>query len=543
MMAWAVSSMRDAHVPFLDSIASASRNRRSDQIGEPQFLGDILWAMAKCSVEDVPLIAALSSEAIPLRSEFGSLESMSGTAWSLAILGNRDVPLLTAIAASSINRSSQFTPETLGRMSWAFATCAFVHYPLLESISASASPMRACPPQTIANLPWAFARLGNAHGPLMAALSAAASPTRAEDEESSSASFSPSAAIPQARSHDEPRPRWADALFEEAADDLVVEGADALFVDGGDWPELRPGGAVGYGIYPNGESAEWPELRQGRGVDVERAAWPGRRELRAAEVKKTTWLELLEDDAVVPAAPAKAVPAEVVVPVAVAATGQGINANPAWTVRRMLRKLRSRAVRPAGSWGYCSDDDREDDDHEDEAMIQERLRAARAEPGELHRLEPWLRQVVASEGVRLGGDFFNAMVGLCARAGNCESTVFWVDQASKRRAPLSSSCRRAALECFKAQMEGEVQKVEAARRVDEVHSEHRLYELAELVATVENAEQHVALPSTPVDLGTDIRSCATRIDLAEQLGRSKAVFISSTTVASSWPLGRRAGSP
>jgi len=46
---------------------------------------------------------------------------MGNTAWALAALGYLNMPLLSAIAAEAIKKMSEFVPQELSNMAWAFA--------------------------------------------------------------------------------------------------------------------------------------------------------------------------------------------------------------------------------------------------------------------------------------------------------------------------------------------------------------------------------------------------------------------------------------
>lgn len=199
-------------------------------------------------------------------------------------------------------------------------------------------------------------------------------------------------------------------------------------------------------------------------------------------------------------------------------------------MRKKLRQLRCRSVRAAEPWGYCSEDDDGDGEGEDEAVIGERIKAARAEPGRVHRFEPQLRQLVAAgEGAEFGGSFINAIIRLCARAGNCASTSFWVSQASSRCVPLTASCRRAALECFEAQMEDEIQQIDAAQQAGEEYSEDLLRELEDLAESLDRFQADDAQPCVPGQ--------------AEHCGRRVPVFTVCCAQACrvGWVPGRRPG--
>jgi len=62
------------------------------------------WSMARLMIDNAPLLAALSSEALPKRDDFYEQE-IANTAWALATMLVVDMPLLDALSAESIAKS------------------------------------------------------------------------------------------------------------------------------------------------------------------------------------------------------------------------------------------------------------------------------------------------------------------------------------------------------------------------------------------------------------------------------------------------------
>lgn len=88
-----------------------------------------------------------------------------------------------------------------------------------------------------------------------------------------------------------------------------------------------------------------------------------------------------------------------------------------------------------------------------EEDMMKRLQAARKDPAELRRVEPWLRRMLARRHVPLTIAAFNIIVVLCAEAGDATSTEFWVRAAVEEAGvKLRPRVCKAAVECFVAEL-------------------------------------------------------------------------------------------
>mmetsp|Transcript_103043 Transcript_103043/g.220389 ORF Transcript_103043/g.220389 Transcript_103043/m.220389 type:complete len:179 (-) Transcript_103043:112-648(-) len=94
------------------------------------------WAFAKLWGHHLPLLKALSAQALPHISELNRQE-LSITAWAFATLALRPRPLLNAIAAQSITRLQDFGMLEISNLAWAFAKLAERNEPLWNAIAES----------------------------------------------------------------------------------------------------------------------------------------------------------------------------------------------------------------------------------------------------------------------------------------------------------------------------------------------------------------------------------------------------------------------
>mmetsp|Transcript_15920 Transcript_15920/g.36129 ORF Transcript_15920/g.36129 Transcript_15920/m.36129 type:complete len:208 (+) Transcript_15920:664-1287(+) len=101
-----------------------------------QEISNMSWALAKLWNYDMPLLAALSSQAIRHISSLNRQE-LSITAWAFATMGLRPQPLLQAIAASAIRTMSDFTMLEISNTAWAFAQLAERNSTLIDAIAAA----------------------------------------------------------------------------------------------------------------------------------------------------------------------------------------------------------------------------------------------------------------------------------------------------------------------------------------------------------------------------------------------------------------------
>jgi len=105
----------------MDSLAASALPLIADF--SPQHLGNTVWAFAKLSVANEPLIPAIAAAAIARLSQFGPQE-ITNTVWACAVLGYVNLPLLDALSSAAIPRIAlgEATPLDLGNTAWAVAT-------------------------------------------------------------------------------------------------------------------------------------------------------------------------------------------------------------------------------------------------------------------------------------------------------------------------------------------------------------------------------------------------------------------------------------
>jgi len=77
----------------------------------------------------VPLLYALASEAINIRSENLCAQNLANTAWSFAALAVAHEPLLSSISSSSLSILQEFGTQGLSNSAWAFSVRQMIDHP------------------------------------------------------------------------------------------------------------------------------------------------------------------------------------------------------------------------------------------------------------------------------------------------------------------------------------------------------------------------------------------------------------------------------
>ena len=151
-------------------------------------LTSIAWAVGKLRLSDAGLLAALTSRAAA-QLEARALDAfgIANVAWALATLYmaatsattetvNHDHGgLFSALATEACARASEFKPQEMTNLVWAFATLKWRHGRLFEQLAESATPRLAeFTPQGLSQTVWAYSKLGlGKHALLIAAANAA----------------------------------------------------------------------------------------------------------------------------------------------------------------------------------------------------------------------------------------------------------------------------------------------------------------------------------------------------------------------------------
>jgi len=104
---------------------------------------------------DHPLLEALSVSA---RCSNFTPQGLSNMAWAFAQIAVRDVPFLCEIATACVDKMAEFSSQALSNTAWAFATLWCRDVPLLTAIEYHVEGTDF-QPQELSNLVWAFAML------------------------------------------------------------------------------------------------------------------------------------------------------------------------------------------------------------------------------------------------------------------------------------------------------------------------------------------------------------------------------------------------
>ncbi|KAL3919870.1 MAG: hypothetical protein SGPRY_005473, partial [Prymnesium sp.] len=153
-------------------------------------LTSIVWAMGKLRLTNSALVAAVTMH-IKSHLSRGALDGfgVANVAWALANLhqhvtsvteetvsiAEKHATLLDALAQSACDRPSEFNPQEVCNLVWAFATLKRRHAALFECFSGIATAMAAeFTPQGLSQTVWAFSKLNlSKHSLLLAAADAA----------------------------------------------------------------------------------------------------------------------------------------------------------------------------------------------------------------------------------------------------------------------------------------------------------------------------------------------------------------------------------
>lgn len=130
--AWSLAKLAVEDSPMLAGIsAEALRNMGAF---ECYHMASMAWACAKLVFRDRPLIQAISKEVIPSMHEFNA-QSMVNLVWSCAHLAFKDAPLMTALSSAAMAQIGEFVPQDLANTAWAFSTLDCPDAPLMQAIA------------------------------------------------------------------------------------------------------------------------------------------------------------------------------------------------------------------------------------------------------------------------------------------------------------------------------------------------------------------------------------------------------------------------
>ena len=145
----------------------ALREQTTDQVrtlGARQ-LSNTAHAIAKLDLRGTAwgiLWKDLEGAALARRSEFEP-QNLANLAWAFATAGRATHALLDAVAEESAGRVRDFEPQHLANTAWAFATAGHAAPALFDAIGREAARrVRELNPQNLANTAWAFATAGHA---------------------------------------------------------------------------------------------------------------------------------------------------------------------------------------------------------------------------------------------------------------------------------------------------------------------------------------------------------------------------------------------
>eukprot|EP00933_Yihiella_yeosuensis_P038084 TRINITY_DN3204_c0_g1_i1.p1 TRINITY_DN3204_c0_g1~~TRINITY_DN3204_c0_g1_i1.p1 ORF type:complete len:679 (+),score=130.26 TRINITY_DN3204_c0_g1_i1:890-2926(+) len=123
---------------------------------------------------------AIAAAAIHQSSNFRPQE-LANIGWAYAVLGGPDMSLLDSLASASMARMATFRAPDIANTAWAFETLSFANMPLFESIAEAAISIKAdFNAQDLSNTVWAFAAKSFRHRSLLEAM-AEQSITRASE--------------------------------------------------------------------------------------------------------------------------------------------------------------------------------------------------------------------------------------------------------------------------------------------------------------------------------------------------------------------------
>jgi len=136
-------------------------------------VSNIAHALARldlCGPQWMGLWKKLEGAALQCRSEFMPQE-LANMAWAFARAGHASDSLMDAIAEESAERLDDFKPQELANTAWAFATAGHAAPALFHAIGKeSAGRVREFKPQELKDMAWAFATAGHAAPALFEAI-------------------------------------------------------------------------------------------------------------------------------------------------------------------------------------------------------------------------------------------------------------------------------------------------------------------------------------------------------------------------------------
>jgi len=102
-----------------------------------QDLANTSWALAVVMIRDLPLLQALSHQALSRRWEMQP-QNLSNTAWAFSTLRVVDLPLVGAISEVAVQAISEFDLQALANILWSYASLCLRDFPIVASLQQTA---------------------------------------------------------------------------------------------------------------------------------------------------------------------------------------------------------------------------------------------------------------------------------------------------------------------------------------------------------------------------------------------------------------------
>jgi hypothetical protein len=185
---WAVGKLRLFNARLRDEMAAHARDQLERGLLDAFGMANVAWALAtlhqhaasassqtvNTSEVHAALLDALAARACELPSEFKPQE-LCNLLWAYATLKVRHARLFEAFADAAQACMAGFTPQGLSQTIWAYSKLNLSKHALLLCAASHALPkLGSYDAQSLATLAWSFANLDVEHRPLLAAVCAQA---------------------------------------------------------------------------------------------------------------------------------------------------------------------------------------------------------------------------------------------------------------------------------------------------------------------------------------------------------------------------------
>merc|ERR1719174_310666 len=150
---------------------------------KPFELSNMLWAYAKLSMGNPPLLAAVSERMLSRQQGEFSMQCLSMIAWSFATEKQRDASVFYSIANEIVNHACAKKPQEIANTLWAYAKNRCTEVRLFEELASAAissGMLWSFKPQELSNTVWAFATVSLQHPALFKQVVAVAISKRRE---------------------------------------------------------------------------------------------------------------------------------------------------------------------------------------------------------------------------------------------------------------------------------------------------------------------------------------------------------------------------